>query len=30
VLAAGSWSGFVAADDRDYDEVRALARLAQE
>jgi len=29
VLAAGSWSGFVAADDRDYDEVRALARLAQ-
>jgi phosphonate transport system substrate-binding protein len=29
VLAAGSWSGFVAADDREYDEVRALARLAR-
>ncbi|MGH6885959.1 MAG: phosphate/phosphite/phosphonate ABC transporter substrate-binding protein [Geminicoccales bacterium] len=29
VLAAGAWSGFVAADDREYDEVRALARLAQ-
>jgi phosphonate transport system substrate-binding protein len=30
VLAAGSWSSFVAAEDRDYDEVRALARLTQE
>ena len=30
VLAAGAWSGSVAANDREYDEVRALARLAQE
>jgi phosphonate transport system substrate-binding protein len=29
VLTAGNWSGFVAAEDREYDEVRALARLVQ-
>jgi phosphonate transport system substrate-binding protein len=30
VLSAGAWSGFVAADDGEYDDIRALTGAAQE